>query len=76
MIDKLNGSISALQKVSNLCKRINEISPKRNKDLDAIIKFCDDLVESYQEMIDGLIEDMHKESIGYKKGDLSNEIIN
>jgi hypothetical protein len=76
MIDKLNGSIKALQKVSDLCNRINEINPKRNKDLDAIIKFCDDLVESYQEMIDGIMEDMHRESRGYKKGDLSNEIVN
>jgi hypothetical protein len=34
------------------------------------------MVESYQEMIDGIMEDMHRESRGYKKGDLSNETIN
>ena len=80
MIDRLNGSIDSLQRISDLCKRINKINAEqggaRNTDLDSVIKLCDDMVESYQEMIDGIIEDMHRESRGYKKGDLSNEIIN
>ena len=80
MIDRLNGSIDALQRISDLCKRINKINTEqggaRNKDLDSVIKLCDDMIESYQEMIDGIMEDMHRESRGYKKGDLSNETIN
>jgi len=80
MIDELNGRIYALKQVKKMCEKLNDINAKYEVDsavdLTSIIKFCNGLVEQYQEMIDGIIEDMHRESIGYKKGDLSNEIVN
>ena len=80
MIDNLNGRIYALKQVKEMCERLNDINAKHGVkdvvDLTSIIKYCNGLVEQYQEMIDGIMEDMHRESRGYKKGDLSNEIIN
>jgi len=48
MIDRLNGSIDSLQRISDLCKRINKINAEqggaRNTDLDSVIKLCDDML--------------------------------
>ena len=80
MIDELNGRIYALKQVKEMCEKLNNINANyemhNSVDLKSIINFCNGLVEQYQEMIDGIMEDMHRESRGYKKGDLSNEIIN
>lgn len=80
MIDNVNGRIYALKQVKEMCEKLNDINAKYeindSADLTSIINFCNSLVEQYQKMIDGIMEDMHRESRGYKKGDLSNETIN
>jgi len=80
MIDELNGRIYALKQVKEMCEKLKDINAKHEiddiVDLTSIINFCNGLVEQYQVMIDGIMEDMHRESRGYKKGDLSNETIN